>query len=146
MDLGQKPHEKKGGFHLFKKKEVAPQPPELQPPNLLHSVNALDERLKILEGRYTDLSRKTQLIDKNALAERKKFTSEMKVVNDELLELKRDMNDMKTKIDMIITELKTCARKDELDSLSKYIDLWEPVNFATRNEVEKMIEEKLSKE
>ena len=138
----EKPPEKKGGFSLFKKKE--PPKEEIAPaPNIMQSVNALDARAKILEGKFNDVSRKIQLTDKNMLSERNRVTREFKVLSSEILELKRSVNDILTKMDMVISELKTCSRKDELDALSKYVDLWEPVNFATKNEVKKMIEEKL---
>ena len=45
----QKPHKKKG-FSLFKKKEE-PHEEQFPAPNIMNSVNALDARLKILEGR-----------------------------------------------------------------------------------------------
>lgn len=31
------------------------------------------------------------------------------------------------------------ATKEEVHTLNKYINLWEPVNFVTQNEVEKII-------
>lgn len=133
----------KGGFHLFKKKEEPKPPKELQAPDVSSSVNALDQRLKIIESRYYDLNRKTQLMDKNALEQRKKVTSEIKLINDDILELKRNINDIKKKMEKVISELKSCARKEDVQTLSKYIDLWEPLNFATREEVDKIIQEKL---
>lgn len=137
----EKPPEKKSGFSLFKKKE--PEKEEGQSPEVLQAINAVDARVKILEGRHNDLIRKTQLIDKNFLDERKRFLKETKLISLDILELKRNINEISNKIDTIISELVTFARKDELDTLSKYIDLWEPVNFATKTEVEKMIEEKI---
>lgn len=136
--------EKKAGFSLFKKKELSK---EQEPgPDILQTINAVDARLKVLEGRYNDLNRRTQLIDKNLLNERKRFAKETKLVSSDILELKRNINGIMNKIDLVISELQTCARKEELDALSKYIDLWEPIKFATKSEVEKMIDEKLEEE
>ena len=47
------------------------------------------------------------------------------------------------KIDLIIKELKLTAGKEELMTLKKYIDLWNPMNFVTQRDVERVIEEKL---
>ena len=33
------------------------------------------------------------------------------------------------------------AKKEDVEVLQKYINLWEPVNFATRKEVEKLFSE-----
>ena len=104
-------------------------------------MNALDARLKSLEGRYQDLGRRFQLMDNTALQEKKRFSKELKVADEELLELKKVVNEVKTKMDTILSELQTVAHKEDLATLQKYIDLWEPLKFATRKEVEKMIEE-----
>ena len=141
MGLFEKPkEEKKSGFGLFKKKEEE-KPSEFEPPNIQISVNALDARLKSLEGRSQDLGRRFQLMDNTALQEKKRFSKELKVADEELLELKKVVNEVKTKMDTILSELQTVAHKEDLATLQKYIDLWEPLKFATRKEVEKMIEE-----
>ena len=129
------------GFSLFKKKE--PEKKSEMVPRVTNSVNALEGRLKILEGRYNDLNRKVQLIDKNALSERTRFTKELKIMSGDILDIKRDINEISNKIDRVISELQTCARKEEVQTLKKYIDLWEPLNFATKKEVESMIDEKI---
>jgi len=45
----------------------------------------------------------------------------------------------------IIKELDIFAKKEQLKVLEKYINLWNPLNFVTTKEVEKIIEEKLKK-
>ncbi len=129
----------KKAFSLFKKKEA--EKPESAMPNIQQSINSLDVRLKMIESRHNDLSRKAQLMDRNMLDERKRFTNEFRVLSSDILDLKRQINSIQGKLDMIISELKGSARKEELDALSKYIDLWDPVNFVTRNEVEKIVRE-----
>jgi hypothetical protein len=139
----EKPSEKHG-FSLFKKKEEPKPEEETQAPSAAQSINEIEARLKMVEERYNDLSRRTQFMDKTLLDERKRITKEIKLINSDILEIKREINNMTIKIELIITELKSCARKDELNTLSKYIDLWEPLNFATRKQVEDMINEKLA--
>jgi hypothetical protein len=138
----QKPAAAKGGFTLFKKKEPE-KVAELAAPSMGEALNSVDARLKMLEERHNDLTRKVQLIDKNLLDERTRFSKEIKEINSDILELKRELHDLNTKAELIISELRICARKDELDALSKYIDLWEPLNFITRNEVNKIIKEEI---
>ena len=128
------------GFSLFKKKEE-PAGPTVS--DVLNQVNVLDRRLRILESRYTDLNRKAQVTEKNMLNERKIVTGEIRSMDSDILDLKRQINDLKNKVEMIISELKTAARKEDLEAIRKYVELWEPVNFVTRNEVENIINEKL---
>lgn len=134
------PKPEKKGFGLFRKKEK-PVGPSIS--DVLEQITTVDRRLKILEERYTDLNRKIQVTDKNMLDERRIVTREIKVIDSDILELKRQINELRDRIDMIISELKETSRKDDLDALKRYIELWEPVNFATRSEVERMIKEKL---
>ena len=138
--LGEEKKPQKKGFVLFKKKEDPSS--DADAPKMPDQINSLDRRLRILENRYTELNRKTQLIDKNRLNERKIITQEIRSINSDVLELKKEINGIKTKMDLIINELRSCSRKEEVDALRKYIELWEPINFITRNEVDKIIQEK----
>lgn len=131
----------KKGFSLFKKKDEHQKGPDIN--EIVYQLNIIERRLRVLEERFTDLSRQMQVIEKNMLNERKIITKEIKVINSDILDIKRDSNSDKSKIDMIISELKSFARKDEIEVLRKYVELWEPVNFVTRNEIEKIIHEKL---
>ena len=137
---GQPAPAKKGIGGLFAKKtqEVGPNISDV-----LEQVNSVSRRLRIIESRYTDLNRKTQVTEKNMLNERKRFITEIKTINSDVLELKRSLNEVMFKMEIVVSELSNFAGKEDLASLKKYIELWEPVKFVTRNEVEKIIEEKL---
>ncbi|MBW2965674.1 hypothetical protein KY342_01060, partial [Candidatus Woesearchaeota archaeon] len=91
----------------------------------------------------TDLNRKAQVTESNIVNERKRFITEIKTINSDIVELKKEIEGMKNKMDLIVNELQNFASKDEVDVMKKYIEFWEPVNFVTRNEVEKIIKEKL---
>jgi len=132
--------EKKGGF--FSKK-VEPAGPNIS--DVLEQINSLGRRLRLLESRHTDLNRKMQVTETNMLNERKRFITETKTLNSDIIEVKKDIEGVKNKMDLIVNDLKNFAAKDEIETLKKYIEFWEPVNFVTRNEVEKIIEEKLGK-
>lgn len=106
-------------------------------------------RLRVLEERYSTLHRKTQVYEQNFLIKNKKLSSDIKMLSAEIKDMKKDMNDIKDKIRMFVAELQTCAKREEVNILKRYINLWEPLNFITRNELQKIlddvIEEKLSK-
>ena len=55
------------------------------------------------------------------------------------METRHEMDDIKGKIMLIIKELQMLARSEDVDVLRKYLDMWQPVNFVTQNEVEKMV-------
>ena len=60
-------------------------------------------------------------------------------------EVKKQIKVMNEKIDRIITELKNKANQNEFLVYQKYLELWRPVNFVSRKEVQRMIDEKNTK-
>ncbi|MBW2981774.1 hypothetical protein KY343_02730 [Candidatus Woesearchaeota archaeon] len=136
---GETKPEKKG---LFSKK-TEETGPDIS--DILEQVNSVGRRLRLLESRYTDLNRRAQVTETNMLNERKRFITEIKTTNSDIIELKKELEGIKNNMDLVINELKNFASKDDFAVLKKYIEFWEPVNFVTRNEVEKIIEEKFQK-
>jgi len=47
------------------------------------------------------------------------------------------MKDMTEKINQLITETGGLAKRQELITLSKYVDLWRPMNFVTREQLDR---------
>ena len=136
---GEAKPEKKGGL-FSKKKEEGPGIPDL-----LDQINLLGTRLKLLESRSTDLSRRIQGSETNILHERKRFITEIKTINSDIIDLKKVIEEIRHKMDLVVNDLRNFASKDELAVIKKYVEFWEPLNFVTRNEVEKIIEEKLGR-
>ena len=64
----------------------------------------------------------------------------MSLLNDDMTEIRGTLGKIEDKVLLIIKELKLCAKKDEVQLLKKYVNLWEPINFVTRKEVEHIIE------
>jgi predicted nucleic acid-binding Zn-ribbon protein len=112
---------------------------------LANDVNLLSRRVRVIEDRYNNLRRKTQVDEQNVLNINKKLTIEVKTLNTEFNELKSELSDIKNKILQIIEELKKCAKKEELKVVQKYVEIWQPLNFVTRKEVEKLIKEIMEK-
>ncbi|MCB9358390.1 hypothetical protein H6503_00505 [Candidatus Woesearchaeota archaeon] len=107
-------------------------------------INEVTRRIRINEERSVNIRKKTQMIEHNMLMNHKKILSEIKYVNEEIGEIKRSFEDLKTKVMGFARELQQCAKKEDVQVLERYINMWEPVSFVTKNEVERIIEEKLS--
>lgn len=126
---------KKGLFSHEKKKDTSQ--------DVLAEVNMVGRRLRVMEEQYNNLRRKIQVTDQNMLSYNKKNITEIRTVNMEMSELRRTIEDIQNNILLIIKELRLCAKKEEVNVLQKYINMWEPVNFVTRQEVERIVEEAL---
>ncbi len=108
------------------------QQPQQQAPETMRGLRTLEER-------YSTTVRRIQVLEQNMLGSNKKISVEVKALNSEIAEIKKEMDQINGKIELIAKELQTLAKKDEVDVLKKYLNLWEPVNFVTQNEVEKIV-------
>ena len=108
---------------------------------LTKEISNLSTRLRMLEERYTSLRKKTQLTDQNLIESHKKLSSNIIAANSEVNEFKNELSQLKDETGLIISQLKESATKQEVTILQRYLDLWEPMSFVTRDEVVKMIKE-----
>lgn len=95
--------------------------------------------IRALEERYGNLVRRVQLSEQNALSSGRKAHSELVAINSEISDMKKQIDAIAEKIAIIARELQTLARKEDVDVLKKYLNLWEPVNFVTQAEVERIV-------
>jgi len=105
-------------------------------------INTVARAVKILEDKYYNLRKKVQISEENNLNQHKKLGDDIKVIQSDILEIKRDIEDIKEKIRLIVKELKLTAKEEDIKVVQKYLDLWEPVNFITRDEAKRAIDEK----
>ncbi len=95
--------------------------------------------LKVLEERIVQLNDKIELIENNILRVNKKQNVELKALHSSMLDSEQQVALIKKRVIEIVSDLKHFARKEELDTLQKYVDYWEPVNFVTRHEVDELL-------
>ena len=101
-----------------------------------------ESRIRVLESKYTGLRERLLITNQNMITEYKKLIQDIKEVNDEMRELKKDVFEMKEISRHIVEEMQLFAKKDKFKILEKYINMWNPLNFVTEEEVIKLIEEK----
>jgi hypothetical protein len=98
-------------------------------------------RMRTLEERYTTLERRSQITEENMIAHHRKISSDIKVLSQELRDVRKLVMEFSERFDSLLHELQGFARTEDVEVLKKYISYWEPVNFVTRNEAERIISE-----
>lgn len=93
------------------------------------------QRQKELESTFDSLAEKFEFLDHNNIENFKKVFNEIKGVKSELRDIKADIQKIKEQNQKIVKQLRLTAQVDEVKKLEKYIDLWEPLNFVTREEL-----------
>jgi len=120
-----------------------------QQQDLTFILNDLNARIRVLENKYSLFGERILIINQNMIDEYKKLSRKDKTIDDEVKEIKKEIFNIKEIISGLTKELKLFARKDNLQVLEKYINLWNPMNFITEKEVINLIknhEDILSKE
>ena len=106
------------------------------------NVNNVAASLRILEERYSNLRNRSQVSEQSTIELEKEVTKDIKMLTEELIDLKRDLNDIREKLGLISAEMTNLVNKNEFKVMERYLDMWQPMNFVTRNELNKLLEQK----
>ena len=99
--------------------------------------------VKSLESKVNNLLREVDVLKNNFIKKNNDLSRDLKTLSEDLLEVKHEREKNIRKMDLIIKELKQTAGKEEVMTLQKYLDLWNPMHFATQRDVEQLIDARL---
>ncbi len=103
------------------------------------NVNNLAASLKILEERYSTLRNRTQVSEQNMVDMEKELSKDVKMVSEEVVELKHEISEVRDKLGLISREIGNLVNKNDFRIMERYLEMWQPMNFVTRKELNKMI-------
>ncbi len=107
----------------------------------MDKIQEVERRIRVLEERYRNMESRAKVTDQNMLNSHRKINKEIKSAHMEIQEVKKDLKDVRENLSLVINELKNAAKTDDVKTLEKYLDLWKPVEFVTRSQVKKIVEE-----
>ena len=99
----------------------------------------LSRRSRTLEERYSNLERRSQVMEENMIEHHRKLAAELRLFSEELADVRKAMANLNEKMQYLAAELQDYARKEDVQVIKKYLDYWEPVKFVTANQVEKIV-------
>ena len=123
---------------IFGNEQPQQDPTQVEDVSLL--VKDLMRRVRVLEERYSSIRKNIQVNEQNVLATNKKMKTEVETVNLDLSDLKQSIREMNENIVLIVKELRETVKKEEVKVLEKYIELWEPLNFVSHDEMERYVD------
>lgn len=100
--------------------------------------------VKALEGKVNNLIRELDILKNDLIKKNNQMKKEVRASSEELMEMKHQQEKTAEKMDLIIKELKQTAGIEEMMTLKKYIEYWNPLNFVTQRDVERIVENKLN--
>ena len=99
--------------------------------------------IKGVESKVNTLVREVEVVKNDLMKKQQELKKDTKDFGGDLLELRREQEKSLQKMDLVIKELKNTAGAEEVITLKKYLDLWNPLNFVTQRDVERVVEQKL---
>lgn len=120
-------------------------PPELAPLESDSSFTPAKMYLwvKNLESKVNNLLREVEVLKNDFITKQNSLKRELRTAAEDQLELKHQQDKFLQKTDLIIRELQQTASSQELTTLQKYVDLWNPLNFVTQRDVARIVEDHL---
>ena len=100
--------------------------------------------IKGLESKVNNLLREVDVLKNDFITRANKLNRDFKTLNDDMVELRHQQQKMDQKMVLIIKELKQTAGIEEVMTLKKYVEFWNPLNFVTQRDLERVVENKLS--
>jgi len=101
------------------------------------------QAVRVIEDKISNLNKKTEVIEDNILKINQRQNIEIKSMHEHVLSLEKQVSLLRKTIVEMAADLKHFARRERVETMQKYLDLWNPVSFATHKEVEELVNEKL---
>ena len=99
--------------------------------------------VKGLESKINNLLREVDVLKNDFIKRANQLNKDFKTLSEDQLEVRHEQEKMNQKMTLIIDELKQTAGAEEVATLKKYVEFWNPLNFVTQRDLEKAIESKL---
>lgn len=100
--------------------------------------------IKGVESKVNTLVREVDVLKNDYIKKHNDLKRDLKIFNDDILTLKRAQDQAQQKMDLVIKELKQTAGVGEVSVLKKYIEYWNPLNFVTQKDLDRVVQAKLA--
>src|SRR3989344_9392018 len=99
--------------------------------------------VKGLESKLNNLLREVDLLKNDFIRKNQDVRKEVKALGEDMWAMKHEQTKTLEKMDLVIKELKQTAGMEEVQTIKKYLDLWNPLHFVTQRDVERVVEQSL---
>ena len=116
--------------------------------DVIQRVNDDTQRLRILEQSSESLTSRMNSLEQGMLQNRREFQKAFSEINDGITSLDDRLSKTENTMKEIINHVKKLVTESQVKELQNMIEIYNPVksNFVTKEEMEKFVSEKLSRE
>ena len=105
---------------------------------LLSDINT---RINDLEEKQNITTEKLSVLSQTLLNTAQRINKDNQIINEDLSAMKQALQKMRDTTNMMIEQSADFVRRQEVQMLDKYMKNWQPMKFATIDDVKKMISE-----
>lgn len=102
-------------------------------------LGSLQRRLRSAEEAITNIRHIVQVTDENMLIKHRHFLTEFKTLTSDLNEVRQDLQDLREKLRLVMKEMQNVARKQDVQVIERYVNMWDPMKFVTHGELEMVV-------
>lgn len=107
--------------------------------NLSALFSELNTRINDLEEKQNIITEKLTVLSQTLLNTAQRLGKENKINSEEIAAMKDALLKIRSSLNTIIEQSADFVRKQELQTLDKYIKNWQPMKFATIDDVKKIV-------
>lgn len=96
-------------------------------------------RVRLVEQQLQTIRNHLEVIDTSVIEKHKALVSEIKKAEDDMRELRADMDKIKDLSERLAKRLEAFATKEEVKVLERYVNMWQPMNYMSKPETEKLV-------
>ena len=106
---------------------------------LFQRINEIEEKTKANKN-------KINLLASSTVTKYKKVEEDLNSIRENVNKISDELERLKQRVDYLLAEMPSLVRKEDLSSIEKFIKMWQPLKFATLDDVERMINQIVKKE
>lgn len=99
------------------------------------------EKLSSIERKMNSVFDQLKIVEQDSIEKHKEVLKQLETAKDEVSSFEKKLGELNDNIDRLNERFGEFASKEKVKVLEKYINLWDPIKFVTRQEVESLLEQ-----
>jgi tetrahydromethanopterin S-methyltransferase subunit G len=105
----------------------------------------IENKTRLIEDRLSVSSKKVELLEQNLIKLAKETNSSLNEINVKIKEIDNYLKELNQRFSQLAGEAISFAKKDDVEAIKKYLEFWNPVEFVTKESMEKIFDSRLKK-
>ncbi len=119
-------------------------PPQDNDSQVKFLLSDFNTRLKDTDERNKLIRERVLMLGKNLISSRKESEDEVKIIKQENIQIKQDLEKLKRISNSLLTEFNKFAKREELTLIERMLKDFQPLEFMRKKDVEELISKEIN--